>query len=481
MNIIRGMNETVEELKTVAILALQSPVISVSLEQWNRIAERLACRLHHPVAVVQLTSEPSAYDGFQSNIEWYSNLGFRRFVVMPIGLEPFDLQALYEVVVWMRMRKLDVSLHVSQSWTARDWVDSFLPPILDYQANACTKFQSRAISCKTSLLLLSQGVHPSFDVGLELASIAHYFQQSDGNLYVRYAFLENQNPSLPSVLKGMDTDRIQGVMVLPWRMDPMQIAAAFVEIGSLHATELAMEPFGTSWTWDRLTHDQPQRIDLLEQTGWIHVAVGKYLDALATRSRERYFVTADNNSGAIVSPILHGLIELDRDLDLMLPAEYLGRTDEVTSQSMGSATIDSDQFGEVAWNEIWTSFCDLAMAGGPPHRGRLLEAITAEQAIAHPRAYEAVVAELRRGIELVTGLQTLKGEVPGWIGVVCNHEAMAVWLMRAIIVENVMVRREGHVVFLPAGPDFRVKKEIKNVITSVAKTVHYWRAHMKRT
>ncbi len=477
MNIIRGMNETVEELKTVAILALQSPVISVSLEQWNRVGEQLAGRLHHPVAVVQLTSEPSAYDGFQSNIEWYTNQGFRRFVVMPIGLEPFDLQALVEVVVWMRVRKLDVRLHVSKSWTTRDWVDSVLPSILDSLEKGSTTFQSRAIARKTSILLLSQGVHPSFDVGLELASVAHCLQQSEENLDVRYAFLEKQNPSLPSVLKGMDTDRIQRVVVLPWRMDPMQIEAAFVEIGSLHAIELAIEPYGSAWTWDRVTHAQPQWIDLLEQPGWIHVAVGKYLDALATRSRERYFVTAGNNSDSIISPIQYGLIELDRDLDLMLPAEYLGRTDEVKFQSMGSATIDSDQFGEVAWNEIWTSFCDLAMAGGPPHRGRLLEAITAEQAMANPYAYEAVVAELRRGIESVTGLQTLKGEVPGWIGVVCNDEAMAVWLMRAIIVENVMVRREGHVVFLPAGPDFRVKKEIKNVITSVAKTVHYWRAH----
>jgi sirohydrochlorin cobaltochelatase len=50
--------------------------------------------------------------------------------------------------------------------------------------------------------------------------------------------------------------------------------------------------------------------------------------------------------------------------------------------------------------------------------------------------------------------------------------------MRAIVVENVCVRRERSVLFLPAGPAFRLEKEIKNVITVVAKTYHYWTEHL---
>jgi hypothetical protein len=52
-------------------------------------------------------------------------------------------------------------------------------------------------------------------------------------------------------------------------------------------------------------------------------------------------------------------------------------------------------------------------------------------------------------------------------------------LLRAIVVENVCVRREESVLFLPAGPAFRLDKEIKNVITVVAKTHHYWREHLR--
>jgi sirohydrochlorin cobaltochelatase len=119
------------------------------------------------------------------------------------------------------------------------------------------------------------------------------------------------------------------------------------------------------------------------------------------------------------------------------------------------------------------------MAGGPPHRGRLLEAISAEQVAVDPEGYQRVVQELRRGIGLASGLPTVESSALGWVGVCCSDEAMAAWMLRAIVIENVMVRREGKVLYLPAGPHFRIEKEIKNVITTVAKTAHYWQAHLR--
>jgi sirohydrochlorin cobaltochelatase len=145
---------------------------------------------------------------------------------------------------------------------------------------------------------------------------------------------------------------------------------------------------------------------------------------------------------------------------------------------MGTAPLKFGPDGKVAWDEMWTSFCDLALAGGPSHRGTLLEAVAATEALAEPEKYRAVVAEIERGIWLATGLPVVPSRVPGWVGVRCDGEAMAVWLMRAIIVENVMVRREGEVLYLPAGPQFTLQREIKNVVTVVAKTSHYWTAHL---
>jgi hypothetical protein len=47
--------------------------------------------------------------------------------------------------------------------------------------------------------------------------------------------------------------------------------------------------------------------------------------------------------------------------------------------------------------------------------------------------------------------------------------------------ENVSARWEGATIHLPAGPGYLIDKEIKNVITAVAKTCHYWMGHMWET
>ncbi|PMP82977.1 MAG: sirohydrochlorin chelatase, partial [Roseiflexus castenholzii] len=115
----------------------------------------------------------------------------------------------------------------------------------------------------------------------------------------------------------------------------------------------------------------------------------------------------------------------------------------------------------------------------PPHRGTLLEPVSPEAVAADPEGYAHVVAELARGLRMVTGLPVVTGNTSGWVGLVCESEAMALWLLRAIAVENVSVRREGCTLFLPAGPDFRLDGEIKNVVTAVAKTYHYWKEHVQ--
>lgn len=173
------------------------------------------------------------------------------------------------------------------------------------------------------------------------------------------------------------------------------------------------------------------------------------------------------------------LLELDRRINEMLPPAYQGRYEEVVPRSMGSASLLVEPDGRVAWDKIWTSFCDLALAGGPSHRGTLLEAVTAEEARADWARYLEVVAEIERGIRLVTALPTVESAVPGWVGVQCDSEEMAVWMLRAIVVENVMCRRQGEVLYLPAGPAFRLEKEIKNVVTVMAKTFHYWSSHRR--
>ncbi len=161
----------------------------------------------------------------------------------------------------------------------------------------------------------------------------------------------------------------------------------------------------------------------------------------------------------------------------ILPPRYRG-SQTVSSAPMGSGPMQYTEDGQVAWDEMWTSFCDLALAGGPPHRDTLLEPVPSDEVRANIEGYERVLAEIERGLRLVTRLPVVQSERLGWIGLRCDNEEMALWLLRAIIVENVCVRREGVTLFLPAGPNFETEKEVKNVITVVAKTYHYWMEHM---
>jgi len=168
---------------------------------------------------------------------------------------------------------------------------------------------------------------------------------------------------------------------------------------------------------------------------------------------------------------------LEARLKTLLPEEYQDSYDDVQPVSMGSAGLKYGKDGRVAWDEIWGSFCDLAMAGGPPHRGTLLEPAAKADIDLAPELYERASDELCRGVEMVTGLAAELSPLPGWIQVDCPNTSMAGWLARAIAMENVSVHVEGMALYLPAGPRFRLDKEIKNVVTSIAKTCHYWVGH----
>jgi sirohydrochlorin cobaltochelatase len=172
------------------------------------------------------------------------------------------------------------------------------------------------------------------------------------------------------------------------------------------------------------------------------------------------------------------LAGLEARMAALLPPRYRDPDVAVSPAPMGAAPLAFDPDGAVAWPRMWQAFCELALAGGPPHRATLLEPVPREEALADPARYAEVLAELGRGIRSVTGLEVVTDGPPGWIGVRCASEEMAVWLMRAIVVENVMTRREGAVVYLPAGPRFGLDAEIRNVVTVVAKTHHYWTQHV---
>lgn len=175
------------------------------------------------------------------------------------------------------------------------------------------------------------------------------------------------------------------------------------------------------------------------------------------------------------------LASLEAKVNALLPPQYQYCFDSVSPTSMGSAGLKFGPDSRVAWDEIWTSFCDLALAGGPPHRGSLLETPTPEEVQAEPAGYQLVTEEIVRGVRMTTGLAASPASEPGWVAVRCHDEDMAGWLLRAVTAENVFTRRRGDALHLPAGPQFRLAKETKNVIVALAKTCHYWSDHLSAT
>jgi hypothetical protein len=133
--------------------------------------------------------------------------------------------------------------------------------------------------------------------------------------------------------------------------------------------------------------------------------------------------------------------------------------------------------GRPDWGAMWGSFCELALYGGPPHRGPDNPLRAPEGPDSAAASDQAMVDELRRGIWETTGLYA-EPAGPGWLAVTCESRRMAAWLCATIILENVEARVEEDRVLVPAGPRYRLEDEVKSIITVMAKTHHYWQAHI---
>lgn len=143
---------------------------------------------------------------------------------------------------------------------------------------------------------------------------------------------------------------------------------------------------------------------------------------------------------------------------------------------MSSAPMLYNEDGSVAWEQMWGTFCDLASASGPPHRGQMLFAPRMEDPTTP--AYQQVCDELIRGIQLVSGLKATPVK-PGWLAVQCANAAQARWLSEQIMQENVESFADGDYFYLPVSGSYTHSGEIKNVVTVVAKTTHYWQEHVE--
>ncbi|MCB0190349.1 MAG: hypothetical protein KDJ65_00245 [Anaerolineae bacterium] len=334
---------------------------------------------------------------------------------------------------------------------------------------------------KTVAILVGRGETDS-DFNSDVAKLARLLYDANDFGWVDIAFTHQTTPSVIELLNRYQNLSIKHVIITPYLLFDGQ---AYQQLRSQIESYQRYSPFKIATT-PSLSHSD----NLIDVLLCQHAAALKDRSLLPVswEEVERQLVaelnTHDKFRPGQPPPDEDAFQQLAAKIDAILPPRYKGRTADVSAAPMAAADLVFDDDGDVAWDQIFgvddpnNPFCELALAGGPAHRGELLEPPLAADCSTAAGKYAAVLAEIERGIHMITGLPVVSSNAPGWIGVQCDSEAMAIWLMRAIIVENVMVRRERDVIYLPAGPDFTLKNEIKSIVTVTAKTWHYWIEHI---
>ena len=133
------------------------------------------------------------------------------------------------------------------------------------------------------------------------------------------------------------------------------------------------------------------------------------------------------------------------------PREYAPRA-RPTRRAMTSAPfVWPPRTAGPDWGSMWTTFCELALYGGPPQRGpeSALRAPTARRRGSTARCSPRCAAGSGRRPG-----STRSRARPGWLAVTCDSPTMAAWMCAAIILENVDARVDDDRLMLPAGPGY---------------------------
>lgn len=168
-------------------------------------------------------------------------------------------------------------------------------------------------------------------------------------------------------------------------------------------------------------------------------------------------------------------------LDRALRGPFISEVQLTTGDSehaediMKSAAFVYRDDGRPDWQRMWESFCELALFGGPPHRGPDHGVGSTDQSPPELAEGYDPIQEIQRGILETSGLESEIAD-PGWLRICCANERMAAWMCATIILENVEARSSGNLLYVPARRSFTLENEVKSVITVIAKAHHYWSA-----
>ncbi len=456
----------IDQIPTTTILVGYNHRDAAEQQAFDGLAQKFSQQLDQPVIACALD------DGERPLINAIGQAlsgGAVRLVIVPLFLSPFEYRsnAITDAVAFASRRWPFLQFHLSPPITWEAWVE---------MVNVDPKGFRNPLGL--AVILAVQDDIP--EINSDYYKLARLVFEAHDFGWVEMAFVgENGRPFLPDMLLRMKRLGAESVIVVPW---VLFAGTAVSEINKIVAGEMetAVVPH---------LGEQPMLLDLLSKQHETAL-LDRTLLPVSWEEIERQLTaelnTHDKGKFGQPAPDEDEYLALTAKINAILPPRYQNNLDAVSSAPMAAGELVFDDDGKVAWDEVFgfddpdSPFCELALAGGPSHRGELLEAVAADECAKELGKYTAVVAEIERGIQMITKLPTVRSDVLGWVGVQCDRDEMAIWLVRAIIVENVMIRREGDVLYLPAGPHFTLKNEIKSIATVVAKTCHYWVEHQSR-
>lgn len=447
-----------------------------SIAEYHQFARRLSERLGMPVqpCFLEFADPPIA-----AGIEACVAAGAGRVVALPLFLGPAghqknDVPALLN---WARVRWPAIRFDYGTPLGAQYPIVAALAQ----RATEATRAAPAITNGETALLLVGRGSRDP-DSNSEVQKIARLLWEGRDYGWVEAAFHSLTGPDVSQGIERCVRLGARRVVVLPYLLFIGRIAAQIeAQTRAARARYPDVEILVGAHLGD---HD-----------GVIEAVAQRYEEALAGTAamtcdlcKYRRPMTGFEDEYGLpqLSDHHHGMRGVHGGVshrhgavpELRVPPPWRQGGLAAGAAPMPAALLQYGADGRVAWDQVWSGFCELAIAGGPPHRGALLEPVPPETVAADPAGYQRALAELERGLRMVTGLPVVRSAAPGWIGVECAGEEMALWMLRVIVVENISARREGRALFLPAGPGFRLEHEIKNVITAVAKTHHYWQEHL---
>lgn len=449
---------------------------SDGLAEYRQLAGMLQERLDLPVqpCFLELADPPIG-----QAIDECARAGYQRLIAIPLLLGAAGHQK-NDIPVALQQARLRWPELTIQYGTPLGVQYSLLKALADRLATA-EAAAPPVPRAETALALIGRGSSDP-DSNADVARMARLLWEGRGYAHVTYGFYSITTPRVPQTLDACIALGARRIIVIPYLLFTGRILQRIVAQVAAARQQYPDHDFVVT-----------EHLGLHE--GVLAAIMQRVQEAMDGQSAANCDVckyrrlfpgfTADFGRPQ-TSDHEHGLRgEASGSMTNILPPRYRGGR-AVSAAPMTAAPLVFDEHGQVAWDRIWggddpdNPFCELALAGGPPHRGTLLEPVDPATIQADPAGYARVIAELRRALTMVTDLPVTTDTAPGWIGLVCESEEMAIWLLRAIIVENVSVRREDRTLLLPAGPHFRLEGEIKNVVTAVAKTYHYWKEHIQR-